>query len=92
MYIILHYTVLIHCHQLIVTKFQYPNDGDVNYVAFIQAIDEEYTGQAMEQDTPRYVLSLFSTVICLGSVCHFTRDCSRLFINDSQILKQIYFI
>ena len=36
------------------TKFQYPNGGDVNYVAFIQAIDEEYTGQAMEQETPRY--------------------------------------
>ena len=39
--------------QLIVTKFQYPNGGDVNYVAFIQAIDEEYTGQAMEQESSR---------------------------------------
>ena len=37
------------------TKFQYPNGGDVNYVAFIQAIDEEYTGQAMEQETPRCI-------------------------------------
>ena len=36
------------------TKFQYPNGGDVNYVAFIQAIDEEYTGQAMEQESTRY--------------------------------------
>ena len=45
----------INSHQLIVTKFQYPNGGDVNYVAFIQAIDEEYTGQAMEQETPRYM-------------------------------------
>ena len=26
-------------------KFEDPNSGDVNYVAFIQAIDEEYTGQ-----------------------------------------------
>ena len=49
--------------QLIVTKFQYPNGGDVNYVAFIQAIDEEYTGQAMEQETPRYIkFAILSTV------------------------------
>ena len=31
-------------------KFEDPNGGDVNYVAFVQAVDEEYTGQVMEQE------------------------------------------
>ena len=37
---------------LIVRKFEDPNGGDVNYVAFIQAIDE-YTGQVMETEKER---------------------------------------
>ena len=36
--------------QLIVAKFEAPNRGDVNYVAFIQTVDEEYTGQVLEQE------------------------------------------
>ena len=38
--------------QLIVHKFENPIGGDVNYPAFIQAIDEEYTGQVAERETP----------------------------------------
>jgi len=33
-----------------VRKFEDPNGGDVNYMAFIQAIDEEYTEQVMEME------------------------------------------
>ena len=33
--------------QLVVKKFEDPVGGDVNYPAFIQAIDVEYTGQTM---------------------------------------------
>ena len=58
----------INSHQLIVTKFQYPNGGDVNYVAFIQAIDEEYTGQAMEQETPRYTEVNFAYTLFLHAI------------------------
>lgn len=36
--------------KLIVAKFEAPNRGDVNYVAFIQTVDEEYTGQVLEQE------------------------------------------
>ena len=36
--------------QLIVSKFVDPNGGDVHYAAFIQAVDEEYTGQVVEQE------------------------------------------
>ena len=36
-------------------KFEDPNGGDVNYVAFVQAVDEEYTGQVMEQEKERWV-------------------------------------
>jgi len=41
-----------------VRKFEDPNGGDVNYVAFIQAIDEEYTEQVMEMEMER----VFSTL------------------------------
>lgn len=34
--------------KLIVWKFEDPIGGDVNYSAFIQAVDEEYTGQIVE--------------------------------------------
>ena len=34
--------------QLVEHKFENPVGGDVNYSAFIQAIDEEYTGQTKE--------------------------------------------
>ena len=33
-----------------VQKFEDPVGGDVNYPAFIQAIDEEYTGQTKETE------------------------------------------
>ena len=36
--------------QLVVKKFEDPVGGDVNYPAFIQAIDVEYTGQTKEAD------------------------------------------
>ena len=36
--------------QLVVRKFEDPVGGDVNYPAFIQAIDEEYTGQTRERE------------------------------------------
>ena len=35
-----------------VQKFEDPMGGDVNYPAFIQAIDEEYTGQTKESEEP----------------------------------------
>ena len=41
---------------MIVRKFEDPNGGDVNYVAFVQAVDEEYTGQVMEQEKERWVV------------------------------------
>ena len=36
--------------QLVVKKFEDPVGVDVNYPAFIQAIDVEYTGQTKEAD------------------------------------------
>lgn len=36
--------------QLIQRKFEDPIGGDINYSAFIQAIDEEYTGQDVEKN------------------------------------------
>jgi len=39
---------------VIVRKFEDPNGGDMNYVAFIQAIDEEYTGQVVEMERGRW--------------------------------------
>jgi len=32
--------------ELIIRKFEYPSSGDINYPAFIQAIDSEYCGRA----------------------------------------------
>ena len=43
-------------------KFEDPNGGDVNYVAFVQAVDEEYTGQVMEQEKERWVVG----ATCIG--------------------------
>jgi Ca2+-binding EF-hand superfamily protein len=37
--------------KLVVCKFENPVGGDVNYPAFIQAIDEEYTGQTKQTET-----------------------------------------
>ena len=37
--------------QLIEAKFGAVNGVDVNYTAFVQSIDDEYIGQAMENDT-----------------------------------------
>jgi Ca2+-binding EF-hand superfamily protein len=36
--------------KLVVRKFEDPMGGDVNYPAFIQAIDEEYTGQTKQTE------------------------------------------
>ena len=36
--------------QLVVRKFEDPVGGDVNYPAFIQAIDVEYTGQTKQTE------------------------------------------
>ena len=36
--------------QLIESKFAAENGVDINYTAFVQCVDDEYTGQAMEQD------------------------------------------
>jgi Ca2+-binding EF-hand superfamily protein len=36
--------------ELIEMKFQNPLNGDIKYSAFVQAIDEEYTGQVAEDD------------------------------------------
>lgn len=36
--------------QLLVRKFEDPVGGDINYSAFIQAVDEEYVGQVLEVD------------------------------------------
>ena len=30
-------------------KFEDPIGGDINYSAFIQAVDEDYTGQVVEE-------------------------------------------
>ena len=38
------------CAQLIVRKFEDRIGGDVNYSAFIQAVDEEYIGQVVEME------------------------------------------
>ena len=38
--------------KLIERKFENPIGGDVNYSAFIQAIDDEYTGQVYEDEKP----------------------------------------
>lgn len=42
--------------QLIVQKFRKPTGGDINYVAFAQAIDDQFTGHALQspsaQKTP----------------------------------------
>ena len=38
--------------KLIERKFENPIGGDVNYSAFIQAIDDEYTGQVYEGEKP----------------------------------------
>jgi len=42
--------------QLIVHKFKKPVGGDINYVAFAQAIDDQFTGHALHtpsvQKTP----------------------------------------
>ena len=46
------YSDIFSSLQLIVHKFENPIGGDVNYPAFIQAIDEEYTGQVAERETP----------------------------------------
>ena len=56
-------------------KFEDPNGGDVNYVAFIQAIDEEYTGQVMETERERWeytrvVLSFSSQELLCSVVIH----------------------
>lgn len=41
------------CSQLIMSKFEDPtNAGDVIYPAFVQAIDETFTGQVVEQEKP----------------------------------------
>jgi len=34
--------------QLIVHKFRRPIGGDINYVAFAQAIDDQFTGHALQ--------------------------------------------
>ena len=36
--------------QLVVRKFEDPIGGDVNYPAFIQAIDVEYIGQTQQTE------------------------------------------
>ena len=41
------------CIQLLVRKFVDPVGGDINYSAFIQAVDEEYIGQVMEEPKDR---------------------------------------
>ncbi|XP_062506736.1 uncharacterized protein LOC134183259 [Corticium candelabrum] len=43
--------------KLICRKFENQTTGDVNYSAFIQAIDSEYTGQVVEEEKPATVES-----------------------------------
>ena len=45
------YVYIPYYLQLIEAKFGAGNGVDVNYTAFVQSIDDEYIGQAMENDT-----------------------------------------
>ena len=54
--------------QLIEAKFLAGNGVDINYTAFVQSVDEEYTGQAMEkvaQET-RYLGCVFVCKVING--------------------------
>ena len=51
-------------------KFEDPNGGDVNYVAFVEAVDKGYTGQVMAQkkERERWLLSELSDFKSSGLV------------------------
>lgn len=57
---VLYFQLVIHHHvistQLIVQKFKRPVGGDINYVAFAQAIDDQFTGHALHSPSVQKTL------------------------------------